>query len=416
MTPQEVTKSQTVSKRMVWEAYKKVKRNGGSAGVDRQSIAQFDEELSKNLYKIWNRMSSGSYFPPPVRTVLIPKSNGGTRALGIPTVSDRIAQMVVKDYLEPTVDKVFSIHSYGYRLGKSAHDAVAMVESNCHMYEWVIDLDIKGFFDNLDHARMMQLLQLHTHEKWVLLYVERWLKAGVELEGAVALRETGTPQGGVVSPLLANIYLHHAFDTWMENIHIGNPFERYADDIITHCRSKAEAEKLLASIRERLKEFNLALNPEKTRIVHCKDYRRGRQEGEGVQFTFLGFDFQPRTTKSKRGGWFLGYGAAIGRAAQKRIVSVIKGSQMVRWTGTEIEEIAKEWNPRLRGWINYYGRFRRLEMLRVFDAFNMRLARWIGNKYKLTGKKMCIKRLKQMKVENRTLFAHWSFNKASMIE
>ena len=304
MNQQEVTKSQPVSKRMVWKAYKGVKRNGGSAGVDKQSIAMFDEAQSKNLYKIWNRMTSGSYFPPPVRTVLIPKSNGSKRALGIPTVSDRIAQMVVKNHLEPKVDQEFSSQSYGYRPGRSAHDAVSIASANCHKYEWIIDLDIKGFFDNLNHDKMMQLLKLHTQEQWILLYVERWLKAGVEADGEITARKSGTPQGGVISPLLANIYLHHAFDKWMEEKYKANPFERYADDIIVHCSSRDEAEELLAVIRERLGEYDLTLHPEKTRIVHCKDYRHNKEEEDGVGFTFLGFDFKPRVVRSNRGGWF----------------------------------------------------------------------------------------------------------------
>lgn len=408
MNQQEVTKSQPVSKLMVWKAYKGVKRNGGSAGVDKQSIAMFDEKQSKNLYKIWNRMSSGSYFPPPVRTVLIPKANGSKRALGIPTVSDRIAQMVVKNHLEPMVDKEFSNHSYGYRLGRSAHDAVKQAEINCRKYEWVIDLDIKGFFDNLNHQKMMQLLQLHTQEHWILLYVERWLKAGVELDGEITGRQAGTPQGGVASPLLANIYLHHAFDRWMEESNKSNPFERYADDIIVHCGSSEEAETLLVSIRERLQEYDLTVHPEKTKIVHCTDYRRNKVEDDGVGFTFLGFDFKPRVAKSKRGGWFLGYGAAIGKSAQSRITAVVKESGLVRWTNATIESIAERWNPRIRGWINYYGRFGRKELYKVYDMFNMRLARWIGNKYKITGKRACIKRLKIMQQEHKRLFAHWS--------
>lgn len=413
MNQQEVTKSQPVSKRMVWEAYKKVKRNGGSAGVDKQSIAMFDKDMSKNLYKIWNRMGSGSYFPPPVRTVLIPKSNGSKRALGIPTVSDRIVQMVVKNYLEPIVDKSFSKQSYGYRPGKSAHDAVSSAEANCRKYGWIVDLDIKGFFDNINHEKMMELLQLHTQEQWILLYVERWLKAGVELEGTITARQTGTPQGGVISPLLANIYLHHAFDIWMEQSNTGNPFERYADDIIVHCNSKEASELLLVLIRERLKDYDLTLHPEKTKIVHCKDYRRNKEKEEGVRFAFLGFDFKPRVIKSNRGGWFLGYGAAIGESAQKKIRELIKESRLVRWTTATIESIAAEWNPRIRGWINYYGKFGRRELYNVFDVFNMKLARWIGNKYRLTGKWACIKRLKLMKQENRNLFAHWSLSKCS---
>jgi group II intron reverse transcriptase/maturase len=408
MNQQEVTKSQPVSKLMVWKAYKGVKRNGGSAGIDKQSIAMFDEKQSKNLYKIWNRMSSGSYFPPPVRTVLIPKANGSKRALGIPTVSDRIAQMVVKNHLEPMVDKEFSNQSYGYRPGRSAHDAVKQAEVNCRKYGWVIDLDIKGFFDNLNHEKMMQLLKVHTQEQWILLYVERWLKAGVEMDGEITGRQAGTPQGGVASPLLANIYLHHAFDRWMEESNKRNPFERYADDIIVHCSSSEEAEALLASIRERLREYDLTLHPEKTKIVHCKNYLRNKVEEDGVGFTFLGFDFKPRVAKSKRGGWFLGYGAAIGKSAQSRITAAVKESGLIRWTNATIESIAERWNARIRGWINYYGRFGRKELYKVYDMFNMRLARWIGNKYKITGKRACIKRLKIMKQENKNLFAHWS--------
>lgn len=408
MNQQEVTKSQPVSKLMVWKAYKGVKRNGGSAGVDKQSIAMFDEGQSKNLYKIWNRMSSGSYFPSPVRTVLIPKANGSKRALGIPTVSDRIAQMVVKNHLEPKVDPEFSRQSYGYRPGKSAHDAVSSASANCRKYGWIIDLDIKGFFDNINHDKMMELLKLHTQEHWILLYVERWLKAGVELDGVITARQSGTPQGGVISPLLANIYLHHAFDKWMEGKYKDHPFERYADDIIVHCNSSEAAAELLASIRERLGAYDLTLHPEKTKIVHCKDYRSNKVKEDGVGFAFLGFDFKPRVVKSKRGGLFLGYGPAIGKSAQKRITAAIKESRLVRWTKATIETIAEEWNPRIRGWINYYGRFGKSELYRVFDMFNMRLARWIGNKYKITSKRACIKRLKIMKQENKNLFAHWS--------
>src|ERR1035437_1621997 len=263
-----MTKSLPVSKRMVYNSYLKVVDKEGGAGIDKQSIEMFNENLSGNLYKIWNRMTSGSYLPPPVRTVFIPKKQGGLRPLGIPTVSDRIAQGVVKDYLEPGLESIFHTSSFGYRPGRSAHDALEQCRVNCMGYAWVIDVDIKGFFDNISHELMLQLLQRHTQEKWVLMYIKRWLKAGIEqADGSIAARVKGTPQGGVISPLLANLYLHHAFDKWMSKYFPSNPFERYADDIIVHCNSKAEAEQLLSSIRQRLQSFELELHPEKTKLV-----------------------------------------------------------------------------------------------------------------------------------------------------
>jgi group II intron reverse transcriptase/maturase len=242
MMQEEKTKSLPVSKRMVYDSYLKTVSKQGGSGIDRESIEMFNSNMSKNLYKIYNRMASGSYFPPAVRTVFIPKKQGGLRPLGIPTVGDRIAQGVVKDYLEPSVDAIFHDSSFGYRPGRSAHDALVQCQANCIQKPWVLDVDIKGFFDNISHSILLELLGRHTQEKWVLIYVERWLKAGVEQEdGSITARTKGTPQGGVVSPLLANIYLHHAFDKWMDETHKQCPFERYADDIVIHCSSKEEA-------------------------------------------------------------------------------------------------------------------------------------------------------------------------------
>jgi RNA-directed DNA polymerase len=256
---------------MLHDSYLKVVSKDGSAGIDKQSIEMFNEDLANNLYKLWNRMTSGSYFPPPVRTVFISKKQGGTRPLGIPTVGDRIAQGVVKDYLEPALETIFHTSSFGYRPGRSAHGALQQCQDNCIQYAWVIDVDIKGFFDNINHEKMLQLLQEHTQENWVMLYVERWLKAGVEqADGSIAMRTKGTPQGGVISPLLANIYLHHGFDKWMDEQHPQNPFERYADDIVIHCKSKEEAEDLLEKLKARMQEYALELHPEKTKIVYCK--------------------------------------------------------------------------------------------------------------------------------------------------
>ena len=229
------TKPFIISKRLVYEAWKRIKANGGAHGVDSVSIEQFESDLSGNLYKIWNRMSSGSYFPPPVRRVEIPKDNGATRPLGIPTVGDRVAQMVVKMVFEPELEPIFHPDSYGYRPGKSAIQAVHQARQRCWKYAWVIDLDIKGFFDCLDHALLMKAVAKHTDCPWVRLYIRRWLAAPViHSDGVVEERQSGTPQGGVISPLLANLYLHYALDAWMQRNYPAIPFERYADDVVVH--------------------------------------------------------------------------------------------------------------------------------------------------------------------------------------
>jgi group II intron reverse transcriptase/maturase len=280
-------KSYSISKMAVWKAYNRVKANRGAAGVDSESIEEFEKDLKSNLYKIWNRMSSGTYFPPPVRSVAIPKKDGGERRLGIPTVSDRIAQAVVKLYLEPEVESQFHDDSYGYRPRKSAVDALAVTRQRCWRYDWAIDLDIRGFFDNLDHALVMRAVGKYTQCPWILLYVKRWLQAPVQLaDGTRVPRTKGTPQGGVVSPLLANIFLHLAFDDWMRTTHPDVPFERYADDIVAHCKTEKQAQQVLANIKRRLQHCRLEVHPEKTRIVYCKDDdRKGRYPEE--KFTFL---------------------------------------------------------------------------------------------------------------------------------
>jgi RNA-directed DNA polymerase len=407
MKAEEITKSLPVTKRMVWEAYKQVKRNGGSAGVDKESIEQFDADLSKNLYKIWNRMASGSYFPPAVRTVLIPKKQGGSRPLGIPTVGDRIAQTVVKQHVEPTLDKMFHNSSFGYRSRKSAHHAVKQCEEHCRQYAWVIDVDIKGFFDNIDHEVMIGLLEKHTHEKWTLMYMNRWLKASVmQPDGSLLKREKGTPQGGVISPLLANLYLHYAFDKWMEEEHRSNPFERYADDIVIHCSTRENAEQLLELIRARMQQYQLQLHPLKTKIVYCKDYRR-KDRHENRSFTFLGFSFQPRTIASQQGGRFLVFRAAISQQAKTSIRQAI--AEVVRPSRYKhtIAWMAEKLNARLRGWLNYYGAFMKWETLEVFQYLNGLLMRWIKNVYKIYGKRKAFRKLKEIQCQIPNLFYHW---------
>jgi len=401
-----------ISKWEVWEAYKLVKANKGSAGVDGQSIAEFEEDLKNNLFKIWNRMSSGSYFPPPVRLVDIPKDNGKTRPLGIPTVSDRIAQTVVKRYLEPIVEEYFHADSYGYRPGKSAIEAIGVARQRCWRYDWVLDLDIKGFFDNIDHDLLMRAVRKHTNCKWVLLYIERWLNAPAQLEeGSLINRDKGTPQGGVISPLLANLFLHYAFDTWMKRHYPQIPFERYADDGICHCRSKAEAEILRVAIEKRFAECGLELNLQKTKIVYCKDDdRRGNYPEQ--KFDFLGFTFRPRRAKNRRGKLFVGFTPAISNRAKKSICDTMRRWKMHRQTDKSLDELARVVNPVLRGWINYYGRFYKSALYRVFQHLNNILVQWASRKYKrLRGyDQRASQWLQGVFHRQPKLFAHWQLS------
>ncbi len=411
MKEEEKTKSFAVSKRMVYNSYLKVMSKGGCAGIDKQSIAMFEEDMSKQLYKIWNRMSSGSYFPPAVRTVFIPKKQGGLRPLGIPTVGDRIAQGVVKDYLEPAMDKVFHNSSFGYRPNRSAHDALAQCHTNCLRYPWVVDVDIKGFFDNIDHAILMELLKRHTEAKWVLLYVQRWLKAGVEqADGSIEERSKGTPQGGVISPLLANLYLHYGFDTWMDSSHPNNPFERYADDIVIHCRSKEEAYQLLKTLEAQMGKYSLTLHPEKTKVVYCKNEFR-KEEHEHVSFTFLSYTFRPRSVliKRDRNKKIVLFNGAISNDAKKSIRQSCKRILKPSRTNVDLESFAKVLNPKIRGWINYYGKFFRKRLIRVFYYLDGLIFKWVHHKYKLYSKKKTLQMYRRIKELSPDLFYHWRF-------
>jgi len=372
-----------IPKRLVWEAYKRVKANRGAAGVDGESIEAFDKDLEGNLYKLWNRMSSGSYFPPPVRLVEIPKKNGGKRPLGIPTVSDRIAQTVVKMVLEPKVEPSFHPDSYAYRPNKSALDAVETARRRCWKMSWVIDLDVKAFFDSLDHGLVMRAVQHHTNDPWVVLYIERWLRAPVEkADGTRIERTKGTPQGGVISPLLANLFMHYAFDLWMCRTFPSVRFERFADDAIVHCASEGQAKHVLESIRSRLRESGLELHPEKTRIVYCKDDDRPGNH-ELIKFDFLGFTFRPRLAKNRRGKLFVSFLPAISSKAAKAIRATIRGWRMAATRNNRsLEDLAKLADPAVRGWMNYYGRFYRSATVQVLRHFNRSLVAWVCRKYK----------------------------------
>ena len=378
------TKSIPVSKEQVWLAYKKVKANQGSAGVDQISMEEFDAQRSKHLYKLWNRLASGSYFPPPVKEVEIPKKDGKVRKLGIPTIGDRVAQVVLKEYLEAKFEKIFSPNSYGSRPDRNAHQALEKVRQNCRKTDWVIDLDIKGFFDNIDHERLMLAVQKHVPEKWCLLYIQRWLTMPVQTKSGELIQKQGkgTPQGGVISPLLANLFLHYAMDKWLEQNHPKVEYVRYADDAILHCRTKTEAEQTLAALDERMKACGLELHPEKTKQVYCRDYRR-QDTYETVKFDFLGYSFQPRSTKSKQTGkLFLGFDCAISISSKKRIADKLEDLKIDRLNFKSIVGVALYLEPFIRGWINYYGKYRITELKPVFLLLRQRLVWWARKRYK----------------------------------
>jgi len=372
-----------IPKQLVWDAYRRVRANRGAAGVDGVSLAAFEKDLKGNLYKVWNRMSSGSYFPPPVRLVEIPKAGGGLRPLGIPTIADRVAQTVVKMVLEPLVEPRFHPDSYGYRPGRSALDAVATARKRCWETDWVIDLDIKAFFDSIPQDLIERAVAHHTDLAWVRLYVGRWLRAPVERpDGTQMERTKGTPQGGVASPLLANLFLHYAYDLWMQRTYPGIRFERYADDVLVHCRSEEEARSVLEAIRSRLADCDLELHPMKTRIVYCKDDDR-TGEYDQIKFDFLGYTFQPRRAKNRWGKYFVSFLPAISAKAAKTIRQTIRHWRMASTRNNQhLEDLARLTNPIVRGWMNYYGRFYRSKCVQVLRHLNEALAQWARRKYK----------------------------------
>jgi len=372
-----------ISKHLVWEAYRRVKANRGAAGVDGESLAMFEKDLKGNLYKIWNRMSSGSYFPPPVRLVEIEKAGGGIRPLGIPTVGDRIAQTVVTMVLEPLLEPVFHPNSYGYRPGRSALDAVGVARTRCWRSDWVIDLDIKAFFDSLDWDLLERAVAHHCDLGWVRLYIGRWLRAPVQRpDGTIQQRTKGSPQGAVVSPLVANLFLHYAFDAWMTRTFPHVQFERYADDAIVHCRSERQARMVLDAIRDRMRECGLELHSTKTRIVYCKDSDR-RGEYEHVSFDFLGYTFQPRRAKNRHGKYFVSFLPAISTKAAKAIRATIRNWRLASTRNNQsLEDLARVINPAVRGWMNYYGRYYRSKCVLVLRHINVALAAWARQKYK----------------------------------
>lgn len=399
-----------MSKWLVWQAWQRVKANGGSPGVDQVTIERYAADEKNRLYKLWNRMASGSYFPSPVRRVDIPKGKGQTRPLGIPTVADRIAQQVVKMTLEPHLEPHFHPDSYGYRPGRSAIDAVAKTRQRCWTYDWVVDVDIQGFFDALDHPRLLKAVRHHTSQRWIELYIERWLTAPVQYpDGSREERHQGTPQGGVISPLLANLFLHYAMDRWMGKAYPDIRFERYADDVVFHCRSREEAEGFLEALRQRMSECGLVLHPTKTRIVYCRDSNRTRKDHPTISFDFLGYTFMPRKVINPRKQVFAGFTPAMSGRSLKRIRDEVRRLALQGRAGSTVQEVAELLNPKVGGWINYFGHFGRSRIHKLAEWLDFVLVRWARNKFKRLHRSFRQSRryLEQLRTQQPYLFVHW---------
>ena len=405
------TKPFEISKRQVMQAYQLVKANAGSAGVDGQSLDDFEIDLKNNLYRLWNRLSSGSYFPPAVKGVSIPKKSGGERMLGVPTVTDRIAQMVVRLQIEPNIEPHFLKDSYGYRPNKSALDAVGVTRGRCWRYDWVLEFDIKGLFDNIPHDLLLKAVRKHVSCNWALLYVERWLTAPMCLpDGITIQRDTGVPQGGVISPILSNLFLHYVFDAWITKHYPDTPWCRYADDGLAHCSSLDEANQLHKVLSDRFAACGLELHPVKTKIVYCKDSNR-RGAFPVKSFDFLGYTFRGRSSKNSSGKLFMSFSPAVSNEARKSMSRRIRRSRMRHRADRSIEELAREFNPVLHGWINYYGRFSPSALYPFFRSFNRALVSWVMRKYKRFHRRKTEAGLFIQRIaENRPdLFAHWRY-------
>ena len=400
-----------ISKRVVWEAYRRVKANKGAAGVDGQTIEQYEQNLKNNLFKLWNRLSSGSYFPPPVKAVEIPKAGGGSRVLGVPTVDDRIAQTVAAMYLEREVEPIFHPDSYGYRPGRSALDAVGRCRERCWRNDWVIDLDVRAFFDSVDHSLMLKAVERHTDQRWILLYVTRWLTAPIQqVDGALVARDRGTPQGSAISPVLANLYLHYAFDVWLSRTFPAVTFERYCDDAVVHCVSEEQARQVRDALAARLAAVGLELHPDKTRIVYCKDADR-RGDHEVTSFAFLGYTFRPRLAKSKHGKHFVSFLPAVSRDAITAMGREIRSWHIARRSDKSLGDLARMFNSIVQGWINYYGRFYKSMLYPLLRRINDHLVRWAMRKYKRLRRreKRAGELLAEASRRSPWLFAHWRF-------
>ena len=407
--PQLKVKSFDIQKRLVFEAWEKVRANTGAPGVDAVSITEFESKERSNLYKLWNRMSSGSYFPGPVRAVEIPKDYGaGVRLLGVPNVADRVSQTAAAMLLEGKLEPIFHPDSYGYRPGRSAHDALAVARKRCWKQDWALDLDVRAFFDSVPHDLLLKAVAHHTDERWVVLYIERWLKAPMQMpDGTLVPREKGTPQGSPISPLLANLFMHYALDVWMDREYPDCPFERYADDILAHCDTEEQAQNLRAAIATRLGALGLELHPDKTKVIYCKDGQR-RGTSKHTSFDFLGYTFRARRANGRR-GLFVGFLPAMSQKARKAVGHKMRAWHLNRRTGTNLSDLARGINAQVRGWINYYGAFYRSELYSLAKRINEHIVRWVMHKFKrLRGKptKAWVW-LDAVRQHRPRLFAHW---------
>ncbi len=403
-----------IPKQLVWQAWKSVKANGGAAGADGVTIEMFERDLAGNLYKIWNRMSSGTYFPPPVRAAEIPKSSGGTRLLGVPAVGDRVAQTAAAMALGPRTEAIFHDDSYGYRPRKGALDAVGRCRERCWEKDWVIDLDIRKFFDSVPWDLMVKAVQANvTHEqRWIVLYVRRWLAAPIVMpDGQVAERDKGTPQGSAISPVIANLFMHYAFDKWLEREFPAVEFERYADDAVVHCATERQAREVLAALEQRMAGVGLQLHPDKTRIVYCKDGKRRRADCAETAFTFLGYTFRARNAPNRDGtSMFTGFLPAVSKDALKRMSEEVRSWRIHLRTATELQDLAAWINPIVRGWMTYYGRYYRTALDRLLKRINTYLVRWAQRKYKrLRPFRKALRWWARLTERQPRMFAHWAW-------
>lgn len=405
----EYTKQFQIPKLSVFEAFKRVKENSGSAGIDEETIKDFEKNLKKNLYKIWNRLSSGSYFPTPVRMVAIPKKSGGERYLGIPSVTDRVAQMVIKQHFKPKVEPYFDQDSYGYRPNKSALDAIGVTRERCWLRSWVLEFDIKGLFDNIDHSYLMKAVKKHTKEKWIILYIERFIKAPIQTpDGVIHNCDKGVPQGGVISPVLANLFLHYVFDTWMRKHYPNNQWCRYADDGLVHCRTKKEAISLKTVLETRFLDCKLELHPDKTKIIYCNNSRYPLDH-DFKEFDFLGYTFRDRWIQNpKTKVMFLGFNPGVSKTAIKSMRVKTRKLNIRNRTDLSLEEIGQFYNPIIRGWIEYYGCYGKAALDPVLRHINLTLMSWAIRKYeKISGKTKAAKFMRGIAQRQPSLFAHW---------
>jgi len=413
----ETTKPFKISKQDVEREWELVRANNGTYGVDGETIEQFESARAGHLYKLWNRLSSGSYFPPAVKTVVIPKKTGGERRLGIPTVADRVAQTVAKLHFEPRVEPYFHTDAYGYSPTKSAHQALEVTRRRCWRHHWVLEFDIKGLFDNIAHELLMKAVRQHTANRWLLLYIERWLTAPIQREdGTTVSRKRGVPQGGVLSPVLSNLFMHYAFDQWMERHFPDKPFCRYADDGLVHCQSEADAQAIQNALAKRLQVYGLELHPEKTKIVYCKDEDRVGKYPV-TSFDFLGYTFRPRRSKNRWGKFFINFSPAMSDKAGKAMRQEVRRWKLHLRSDKSLLDLAQMFRAKIQGWINYSGRFYKSAMYSTLRQINRKLCLWAKRKYKKLRhhSRRAEHRLGEMAVKHPNLFPHWKLGVRPMV-